>query len=100
MQETLIGVTVLSSDAESEDLITDIHQFFWVHSVTNSWPHDMMRLNSTSAFLQGRSIEPSSLNIWLSRYVREATYLFVRRLHKDLLNLTFPNCKLKVLTTA
>ncbi len=32
--------------------------------------------------------------------MREATYSFVRRRHKDLLNLTFPNCKLKVLTTA
>ncbi len=57
------SMTFFSSDAESEEEITDVHQYFLVHCVTNCWPHNMIRLNSTRAVLQGRSIESPSQNI-------------------------------------
>jgi hypothetical protein len=62
-------------------VFTNIHQSFWVHCLTKTiCPHDMAHFNYIKVVSQGRFID--FWNTYFSRYVREATYLFVRSLYK------------------
>jgi hypothetical protein len=80
---------------EMEEGITDIHHNFWVHCVPNSWPHNVICLNSMCCF--GRKIHRITLtNTYLSRLSKQADKLLARNVHNDLLNLTIPQYKLNL----